>query len=1251
MRNGPQGEGMSLPVPVSCMTSLMNAIQKTLIVNVDGVEKEHFQTQASLCNVGTKSPAVFFVVPFLAPQDKLANYHVEWDPVLDEWHVTHHPKKFVDSWGMNPKVFGEPREFHQPPPAIPDFVEGEEKTKAQEHDTSETLFNKDEHHATDCFSNQDVEATKNVKDDDEHKHGKAAKPEAVYSGLVKSEASKPGVAEIEDGTKVLQSMVINTKLAQNFYKPAEDDACLSKSMLSSSQLPTPPSTASPTSQKDKTSTVPSAASSPKQKDPPSTSLSSTPEKKASSPQIAIPVNATISQEPKSQSASADPESTGIFSHLSAKGKGGKKGKGKKTKAGKSTSTDKNDKNPQKPSGSSKNNVPLLGTDKLNTDPEKIVGNADEYGNANKIAPLDNETEAQVLSGSAIAPTPTAVVLVPEESASQANPAADAMLISKPDSSAKRLGAVEDMTSDQSPLLTPANTEASPSISVSHLPQQQADVSTSSLSPQKDKESLPAQLSPSSEKQPTVTAPSISPMVSEKPSSSDQGSSPAKNAYSIPPSKGKGKKKGRAGKKMQAKKALAAERDEGASKTDQAGNPKEVEKIPAVPEHIVSEPITTGLQRQPGSTCQDAQLEKNEYTEIMADPVSKVSDGSDSASVVVTEQVKPSQPANTITVKVGENYQEIEDAAKMASQNSIISPVVYNSDRLLLPAEPSMSSEKIEPAVSEAGKDEDCGFKDRDEMPHIVISNIDNKLTENPSNIDPCLEMNVAEGTPNQLHCTLPQGTALSLGMLKAWVNGGEGIVTESPPIQDPTPLTDLASAQRATQVDGLARVDNSIHVDEPVPNANVTQPEDTAEVSIDGDSLATIVKNISDSPPETDADRNVTTAQDVYNPLCLLIPGETSWVVEKMNTSFGGDTSLEELMPKSEDIGQVSTSGGSPIDVVVGQPGSAVEASLDLDANTAQAEKEQLKRKDENKTQVSTNGDSTVAAVEDLPGSPSEAAPDVDTNTVQPFYNPDCLLLPGETSWFLERMKPSSSGDIDEEELRPKSSEQPTAGQHDDHQQEIDADTTLGEEATDRGLESPDDLHDDIFMDAVSEEDSREHELTSNQDMVTGPPEPVEGLPRTGMLPEGVQQAFFEHCNLTEATAVSSHLPMEQANPAVPAEGLKDSEDEAVRVAVSEDTSISRTQKLAQVATMVSEATATLAQSLRNKPSPTESTEQPTEQKQPSEPAKESGPTSILDPEKLVKVATTVPKTREERFLLLELICVLIVRFVGSLFM
>lgn len=1228
----------------------MNVIQKTSIVKVDGVDKEHYQAQASLCNIKFKSPAAIFVVPSLAPQDKLTTYRAEWNPVLDEWHVTHHPKKFVDAWGMNPQVFGEPRQPLKIVPATPKVVQVEEKSKLQEPDTAEASCNKDEHRTPTAFEYQDLKCTENVKDNDDR-----SQLVAVKRPLGESKAPTPGVA---DNDQAGQAMTVDTSLAQGSFKPSGSsspkvEACLTKLTSSSPLLPSPPTTASSVPLREKTPTTPSAASSPKQQVSPSTSLPSTPEK-ASPPQVTVPASPVNSCEPKSQSASAAPESTSIFPKLSNKGKGEKKGKGKKTKAGKNARADKDDKNLQKPKTWVKKVVSLPGTDKSIADSEKTVENDMNHEDAEKT--MNNGTKAEVLVSSATAPAPAAVVPVAEKIPSHATPAASGMLVRNPNSSAGGLGGQEDSAIEKSILLSPANTKTSPSIPMLH---QQTDVCTSSHSPPRDKGSVPTELPSNTEKVSSVTNPSTSPAVSEKPPSSNQRPNPAGNAGLIPCAKGKGKKKGRAGKKMQAKKAATAVKDESASKTDLAKDPEDVKMISTVPEAI----------------------------ETIADTISSVSHANDSTSVVVTEKVEPSQSEEPFTVKVSGKDYEIEDAAKAPAQDAIISPVLYNSDRLLLAAGSSTSSEKVQPAASKDEHNKESDFKYRDEMPDIIVTNTDDRVTDVPYNIDPRLEVDAGEGASDQSHRTLPQETPLTLGMLKNWINGGNDEVQAEPllvensasranlgpsektsqmdnlpradrdddvqakplAVEDSAPRANLGPSEVATQVDDLPRIDNSTRVEETVIDTDIKQSDDIAEVVTGDDSPATVTKKICDSPSVTDTDCDVAIAHDVHNPLRLLRPGETSVVLEEMDTSPGGCKRPEELVPKSESVGKASTSDNPPVDVVAGQPGSAIEANLGLDANTARDDEETLKQDDENNAQASCNGDPAVAAVEELPDSPSKATVDLD-KTVQPFYNPSCLLLPGETSWIIEKMKSSAMGDTNEEELEQKNPDQPSVGQHDDAQPAMDA-TNLGIQESNCGPEFPAEQLDDDHYNTGIEVDTKPRELSLETGMVTGSPTPVDDLPKL-MTPQDIEHDIPEHSDDKENNVATPQLPTEQAEPALPIEASKDPAPEAAPGSQETSSRGLRTQKLAEVAAMVSEATATISQSLHANvnASDTASADEPANHRASTEQAKEAK-SSILDPEKLVEVATTVPKTREERFLLLELICVLIVRFVGSLFM
>lgn len=86
------------------------------IVNCNGESKEQYKVKIGLCNVETTYLRATFILPTLAPQDRFANYDVEADPILNQYHVTHRPRLFLDSWGLHPKVYGLPLPLKQQPP-------------------------------------------------------------------------------------------------------------------------------------------------------------------------------------------------------------------------------------------------------------------------------------------------------------------------------------------------------------------------------------------------------------------------------------------------------------------------------------------------------------------------------------------------------------------------------------------------------------------------------------------------------------------------------------------------------------------------------------------------------------------------------------------------------------------------------------------------------------------------------------------------------------------------------------------------------------------------------------------------------------------------------------------------------------------------------------------------------------------------------------------------------------------------------
>jgi len=86
------------------------------IVNCNGESKEQYKVKIGLCNVETTYLRATFILPTLTPQDRFANYDVKADRILNHFHVTHRPRLFLDSWGLHPKVYGIPRPLKQQPP-------------------------------------------------------------------------------------------------------------------------------------------------------------------------------------------------------------------------------------------------------------------------------------------------------------------------------------------------------------------------------------------------------------------------------------------------------------------------------------------------------------------------------------------------------------------------------------------------------------------------------------------------------------------------------------------------------------------------------------------------------------------------------------------------------------------------------------------------------------------------------------------------------------------------------------------------------------------------------------------------------------------------------------------------------------------------------------------------------------------------------------------------------------------------------
>ena len=769
-----------------------------------------------------------------------------------------------------------------------------------------------------------------------------------------------------------------------------------------------------------------------------------------------------------------------------------------------------------------------------------------------------------------------------------------------------------------------------------------DTEAASTTPTKD-EDLPRTLLPSPlEKTSPLAAISTSSTASEKPDSSIPSSSSAQeSSLSLSAgqsTKGKGHKKGRAGKKVQAKKAKAAKKNEGTLSSNQAQRHEDVERITALPSETIAESVESGSHDQPNLTSEDAEVWTDKGKDIISDVTPEALTPSGSSSAVEIEHGGPNESGTIAALVVPEGGQGLEESVKAPAHaacgaefpgvgevDPIIPLIPYNPDHLLLPAEDSINSEQMISIASKTEEGEDHGRENREEMPNIVVTNPEKEqgglqdVTQDPICNDPTIatgvevvglvseadhheEVDAPEDQHDRSLRTLPQGIALTCGMLTSWIKQGKNNVQQadtSPFIEDPVPFEDFAAVENLNKVEGPTQIGNFARVDQLALSEVVVQIEDTTQASICGDVPAAVAAELAHSSSEA-----ANPTQEFYNPHRPLLPRETSWILEQMKSSSSGDTNENKLKEKSSEM--------------VG-PADA----------------------------------------------PSKANNDTNANATKEFYNPNCLLLPGETSWFSETMKSASWGETRVEGLEQESLEQPHANEPDDLEQNTDAVTSVGQEP-DWEIQSLEDRHDNVTADATIEEENEEDELTTRDETTSELLVEAEQSPLLSASPEfynpqclllpGETSWIIEKIKATASG--DSDISELEAHTVEPADDHHQLPSPEVWVT---DTSILsggldsvEPEEVAEEVVLEScsvvEAATNISQPRVENPSAVASPDASATNDAPTESEKASRIIAALEALDIVEFATSVQDAPRNKFLLLQFILILVVRFLCLFF-
>ncbi len=248
-----------------------------------------------------------------------------------------------------------------------------------------------------------------------------------------------------------------------------------------------------------------------------------------------------------------------------------------------------------------------------------------------------------------------------------------------------------------------------------------------------------------------------------------------------------------------------------------------------------------------------------------------------------------------------------------------------------------------------------------------------------------------------------------------------------------------------------------------------------------------------------------------YNPHSFLSPGLASLIIKKMNATALRDFSGSRLKgeapkkatsgPLAGDYQSARSSTSQPDFEESRLKGKMVEQSLmeDVDEPVSEEKIGEKPSQEDAKQHPHTSRDEEVSTV--LP---------------QVFYNPQCLLLPGETSWIIEKINATASGDFDESELK-KQTVEPVVEENIDTNglSFLDSSTTL-ETIDESELKGK-------TVEPASNEDSDPEQPSSLDTIATSPHFPSASPPTT--TPDIVENNIPTSHDMLETTTITQQPP------------------------------------------------------------------------------------------------------------------------------
>ena len=743
----------------------------------------------------------------------------------------------------------------------------------------------------------------------------------------------------------------------------------------------------------------------------------------------------------------------------------------------------------------------------------------------------------------------------------------------------------------------------------------------------------------SEKQSVIAAPSA---VLENPSrqhsSSVQDRSPAQDPSSRPlaDTSTKAKKNYEAGKKVQARKAKMEMLDGDAVGTGQAQHDGDTEPFTTVVTDTVSHSVESALNDRPALAVNDMEIDTDKSIETVSKVLYEVLTPTDSCKMEQTERAGAQETTSIAVVNIDKQEMpkvvvKISDNVPRIPEDATLSPV-YAKNETQANIKVGGSSSETEP------------------FPEFNQADCDDDFSERP----------------------VPQGISLSCGAIMAWKNGKFESVeniedapeAENPihspdtaPIEDPVPSETQAPVQKPVPSEGLARAEEHIQVngqapfgdhtpiekiiedaeqpqtenepaqsDNDTPNEEVEQIKDGAQASVYGDSLS-----------EENFTMNVNTKLEFYNPRCLLLPGETSWFSESAKARESGDFDLVELKGPidGESDGQYQLTSDDEIatEVPVGTSQSVrLDAPPERDNSHCEHITEESESTAEEAIDLSESKEETSS-----PGAHQHELSSADNADVEPFVHSDDSDV-GEPK-IIDKPEFFEDGEVTEitTDAAQLPAENPSSVAPPDtsgHNIPKDGDVS---EATQEAIQVPDDASTSVVILETSTQDTSKDGYVPEAtpyfaELPTDTSSPV-------VNPETSGHDTSKNSNISEATKASEQ----------PAETSPSTK--------SPQTSGEDTLNICSIPEAVTTIDSNILEVTSNSPKPLEensSAVTPPENSANSDTGakaeKKVDKVQALEAIDIVHVATAVQEDPNDRCLLLQLILVLIVRFLFSLF-